>query len=153
MRLVGERTAAALLATLVLVVAVLTWPREARPADPAAAVSPAQAFSTAADLYRGTYRYQGAEYYEGYGPIEEQLDVNNPPVPMPIGRRLLREAIPGLSEEMQKWPAFFRDLVLDLHFRSYYFNRDLPFRPAPPTGPDTFNQEAWALGGWLGLQS
>src|SRR5262245_46821896 len=116
-------------------------------------LSAAAAFSLSADLYRGTYRYQGAENYEGYGPIEEQLDVNNPPVPHIIGSRLLRENIPGVSEEMQKWPAFFRDLVLNLHFRSYYFNRDIPRRPAPPGGPDTFNQEAWALGGWLGLQS
>src|SRR5262245_25771578 len=105
------------------------------------------------DLYRGTYRYEGAEDYEGYGPIEEQLDVNNPPVPMPVGRRLVRESIPGLAEELRKLPPFFRDLMLDVHFRSYYMNRQLPLRPPPSTGSDTVNQEAWALGGWVGLQS
>jgi hypothetical protein len=116
-------------------------------------VSPTEAFARSADLYRGTYRYQGAERYEGYGPIEEQININNPPVPHVIGPRLLRDYIPGVAEEMQKWPAFFRDLVLDVHFRSYYFNRELPARPPPPGGPNTFNQEAWALGGWAGLES
>jgi hypothetical protein len=98
-------------------------------------------------------RYQGAEHYEGYGPVDESLRVNNPLIPHPIGPRLLRDNIPGVADEMQRWPAFFRDLELGLHPRSYYFNRELPFRPRPPSGPDSFNQEAWALGGWLGLQS
>jgi hypothetical protein len=131
------RVVRAVLGALALGVSVLGW----------------AAGAWAADLYQGTYRYQGAQRYEGYGPIEEQLDVNNPPVPLPIGPRLLRDNIPGVAEEMQKWPAFFRDLVLDVHFRSYYFNRELPLRPPPPSGPDTINQEAWALGGWVGLQS
>jgi len=125
------------LRALVLVVGLLAWFAE----------------SVAAERAWDAYRYQGAEHYEGYGPIEEQLEVNNPPVPTPVGRRLLREYIPGVAEEMRKWPAFFRDLSLNLHFRSYYFNRELPFRPPPPSGPDNFNQEAWALGGWVGVQS
>src|SRR5262245_61123059 len=91
--------------------------------------------------------------YEGYGPIENQLQVNNPPIPLPIGPKLLRDNIPGVADEMRTWPAFFRDLELNLHLRSYYMNRKLPFRPPPPSGPDTFNQEAWALGGSLALQS
>jgi hypothetical protein len=94
-----------------------------------------------------------AQPYQGYGPIEEQLTVNNPPVPEPIGPKLLRDNIPGVADEMRRWPAFFRDLGLDLHLRSYYFNRELPIRPAPSSGSDTINQEAWALGGWLTLQS
>jgi len=97
-------------------------------------------------------RYQGAEHYEGYGPIDESLNVENPLIPRPIGRRLLRD-IPGVAEEMKTWPAFFRDLELDLHLRSYYFNRELPIRPSPSNGSDTVNQEAWALGGSVGLQS
>ena len=81
------------------------------------------------------------------------LTDQNPPVPTPIGRRVLRDYIPGVAEEMQKWPAFFRDIVMDVHLRSYYFNREIPLRPKPPIGPDTVHQEAWALGGWVGLQS
>src|SRR5262245_52376528 len=96
---------------------------------------------------------QAVETYEGYGPIEDELQVNNPPIPHPIGPRLLRDNIPGVADEMRKWPAFFRDLEMDLHLRSYYMNRELPIRPTPSSGPDTFNQEAWALGGWMSLQS
>ena len=29
---------------------------------------------------------RAAETYEGYGPIEDQLQVNNPPIPHPSGR-------------------------------------------------------------------
>jgi hypothetical protein len=54
---------------------------------------------------------------------------------------------------MRGWPSFLGDLALDLHLRSYYFNRELPIRPRPPSGPDTITQEAWALGGWLDFQS
>jgi len=89
---------------------------------------------------------RAAETYEGYGPLEDQRQVNDPPIPHPIGPRLLRDNIPGVADEMRKWRAFFRDLEMDLHLRSYYFNRELPIRPTPPSGPDTFNQEAWALG-------
>jgi outer membrane porin, OprD family len=88
-----------------------------------------------------------------YGPIEDELIVNNPPIPQHIGPRLLRDNIPGVADQMRRWPSFFGDLELDLHLRSYYFNRELPIRPRPPTGPDTVIQEAWALGGWLDFQS
>ena len=88
-----------------------------------------------------------------YGPIEDELIVNNPPIPEHVGPRLLRDNIPGVADEMRKWPSFFGDLELDLHLRSYYFNRELPLRPRPPSGPDTVIQEAWALGGWLDFQS
>ncbi len=137
MRSDRSRCGRLVLGALVLVVGLLAWFTESLAAEPA----------------WDRYRYQGAEHYEGYGPIEEQLEVNNPPVPRPIGPRLLRDNIPGVAEEMKKWPAFFRDLELDVHFRSYYFNRELPIRPTPPSGPDSVNQEAWALGGWVGLQS
>src|SRR5262249_32932700 len=125
---------------LALMASVLAW------SSGAAAQSPS--------IQKVESRYQqGAEHYEGYGPIDESLRVNNPPVPEPIGPRYLRAFIPGFAEEMQKWPAFFRDAEFALHFRSYYFNRELPIRPTPPSGPSTFNQEAWALGGFAGLQS
>jgi hypothetical protein len=65
----------------------------------------------------------------------------------------LRDNIPGVADEMRRWPSFFGDLELDLHLRSYYFNRQLPLRPRPASGPDTVIQEAWALGGWLDFQS
>src|SRR5262245_21134634 len=91
-------------------------------------------------------RYIGSEVYDGYGPIDESLNVENPLIPRPIGPRLLRD-IPAVGDQMQRWPGFFRDLQFDLHLRSYYFNRELPIRPAPASGPDTINQEAWALGG------
>src|SRR5262245_61795320 len=120
-----------LVAVLALAVSVFLWSTGAAEAD----------------------RYQGAEPYEGYGPVDESINVNNPLIPRPIGPRLLRDNIPGVADEMQRWLVFFRDLEMDLHPRSYYFNRELPIRPRPPSGPDTFNQEAWALGGWLGLQS
>jgi hypothetical protein len=94
--------------------------------------------------------------YEGYGPVEEFLlhrDEGDPPVPEPIGPRLLRDRIPAVGSRMQDWPPFFRDLQLDLHLRSFYFNRELPIRPIPATGSDVVRQEAWALGGWIGMES
>ena len=101
---------------LALILSILTWSAGAAAAD----------------------RYQGAEHYEGYGPIDESLNVENPLIPRPTGRRFLRD-IPGVGEEMRKWPAFFRDFEMDLHLRSYYFNRELPIRPSPSNGSDTFN--------------
>jgi hypothetical protein len=98
--------------------------------------------------------YGAQPKYEGYGPVEDLLLTDqNPPVPTPIGRRILREYIPGAAEEMRKWPAFFRDMQMDLHLRTFYFNRDIPILPRPPVGNDTVHQEAWAFGGWLGLQT
>src|SRR5215831_18149902 len=114
-----------------------------------ALVVSALAWCEAASAAGGLYKGDGSTY----GPIEDELIVNNPPIPVPTGPRLLRDNIPGVADEMQRWPSFFRDLLLDLHFRSYYFNRELPIRPRPPSGPDTVTQEAWALGGWLGLES
>ena len=93
--------------------------------------------------------------YEGYGPVEEDLLLkdSDPPVPEPIGPRLLRDRIPAVGTRMQEWTPFLRDLQLDLHVRSFYFSRELPIRPTPLTGDDAVRQEAWALGGWIGLES
>jgi hypothetical protein len=91
--------------------------------------------------------------YEGYGPVERYLIGNNPPVPEPIGARYLRD-IPAMGDTMKRWPAFFRDLEADIHFRTAYRNSRSPGGPCTPAGcPHDVRQEAWALGGWLGLQS
>jgi hypothetical protein len=109
------------------------------------------AASAAGGMYPagGIYKSDGSTY----GPIQDEVIVNNPPIPEHVGPRLLRDNIPGVADQMRKWPSFFGDLDLDLHLRSYYFNSERPLRPRPTTGPDTVTQEAWALGGWLDFQS
>jgi hypothetical protein len=81
------------------------------------------------------------------GSAKEQLNVNDQHVPEPIGAGFLRDKIPGLADEMQKWPVFLRDLEMNLHLRTFYFDRELPIRPRPLTGSVDVNQEAWAIGG------
>ena len=51
---------------------------------------------------------------------------------------------PGLEEQRRQAPAFFRDTDFNLHFRSFYFNRQ--------RADDTY-AEAWALGGWIDYSS
>jgi outer membrane porin, OprD family len=51
---------------------------------------------------------------------------------------------PGLEEQRRQAPAFFRDTDFNLHFRSFYFNRQ--------KADDTYS-EAWALGGWIDYSS
>src|SRR5262245_20342225 len=113
------------------------------------------AWCRVASAARGMYPAGGIYKGDGstYGPIEYELNVNNPPIPEHVGPRLLRDNIPGVADQMRRWPSFFGDLDLDLHLRSYYFNRELPIRPRPSSGPDDFTQEAWALGGWFDFQS
>src|SRR5499426_3891733 len=138
-----ERGRRSMLGTLVLGASVLLWPALASGADDEYnPVNPPDA------------TYGAQPKYEGYGALEDLLLTDqNPPVPTPIGRRVLREYIPGAAEEMRKWPAFFRDMQMDLHLRTFYFNRDIPILPRPPVGDDTVHQEAWAFGGWLGVQT
>jgi outer membrane porin, OprD family len=62
----------------------------------------------------------------------------------PTRDHLLDLAFPELSKKKAELPAFFRDTDLNLHFRSFYLNRQ--------RADDTFN-EAWALGGWLDYKS
>lgn len=103
--------------------------------------------------YAGYADYDLYGKYEGYGPVERYLIGNNPPVPEPIGPRVLRD-IPAIGDTMKRWPAFFRDLEADIHFRTAYRNSRGSGGPCTPAGcPDDVRQEAWALGGWLGLQS
>ena len=58
---------------------------------------------------------------------------------------LLRQYVPGLNDEMQKLPPFLGDTQMNLHLRSFYFNRLNSAKDS--------NNEAWAGGGWLGYKS
>jgi hypothetical protein len=51
---------------------------------------------------------------------------------------------PELGEKRREWAPFFRDTDFNLHFRSFYFNRQ--------KADDTYS-EAWALGGWIDYSS
>jgi hypothetical protein len=65
-------------------------------------------------------------------------------VPSPDRAHLLDLLFPEAAKERAKLPPFFRDTDLNLHFRSFYLNRQ--------RANDTFN-EAWALGGWVDYKS
>jgi hypothetical protein len=69
--------------------------------------------------------------------IVRSPDVAPPPPPQ---TGILETGYPALREEMSKLPPFLRDTDLNVHFRSFYFNRQ--------NDNDTAS-EAWALGGWL----
>lgn len=105
------------------------------------------------DSRSGYARHGLYDEYEGYGPVDPYLITNNPPVPEPIGPRVLRD-IPAIGDTMARWPAFFRDLEADVHFRTSYRNARFPGGPCTSAGcPDDIRQEAWAVGGWLGVES
>jgi len=55
-----------------------------------------------------------------------------------------RSFFPTFREKMKSLPPFWRDTSLLLHFRTYYFYRDI--EPA-------IKSEAWALGGWIDYKS
>src|SRR5262245_43447057 len=63
-----------------------------------------------------------------------------PERPLPF----LRRYVPGLQETLEKLPPFIRDTNLNLHFRTFYFDR---------INPDDSVNEAWAIGGWLEYRS
>src|SRR5262245_5098715 len=69
--------------------------------------------------------------------IVRSPDVGPPPTPQ-MG--VLEAAFPPLRESMAKLPPFFRDTDLNLHLRTFYFNRQ--------NDNDTAS-EAWAFGGWV----
>ena len=78
-------------------------------------------------------------------PVPNPLDVNSAAVPGPAPPEpVLRRYVPGLQEGMEKLPAFIRDTDLNLHFRTFYFDR---------VNPDDSVNEAWAIGGWLEYRS
>jgi hypothetical protein len=60
------------------------------------------------------------------------------PPPPPAG--LLETSFPAVQEGMSKLPPFFRDTDFNVHFRTFYFNRQ---------SDDNTAQEAWAMGGWI----
>jgi hypothetical protein len=64
--------------------------------------------------------------------------------PLPSGDAPLLRRIPGVAETMNKLPPFLRDTSLNVHFRTFYFDR--------LNSNDTTN-EAWAFGGWLAYKS
>ena len=76
-------------------------------------------------------------------PDELQLEPDQAPAPERPAP-LLRRYIPGLQKGMEKLPAFIRDTDLNLHFRTFYFDR---------INPDDSVNEAWAIGGWLEYRS
>ena len=64
-----------------------------------------------------------------------------PPPPLaPVVERFF----PALDEKAKTLPPFFRDADVFLNLRTYYFNRDKP---------DDTNNEALAIGGWIGFRS
>jgi outer membrane porin, OprD family len=79
-----------------------------------------------------------------FGEAEEfvrSLDNIQSPTRQPSPLELL---YPEVQEQKRQLPAFFRDTDLNLHFRTFYFNRQ--------KSDDTFS-EAWAIGGWLDYTS
>jgi hypothetical protein len=68
---------------------------------------------------------------------EQHLAVTPPPAPP---KDWLGRNVPGLDERRNTWPAFFRDTDINVHFRTFYFNRQKS---------DDTASEAWALGGWV----
>jgi outer membrane porin, OprD family len=62
-----------------------------------------------------------------------------PPLP-PVGAGLLETSFPAIGDSMSKLPPFFRDTDLNVHFRTFYFNRQKDNGTA---------SEAWAMGGWI----
>jgi hypothetical protein len=76
-------------------------------------------------------------------PEELHLEPDQAPAPERPAP-LLRRYIPGLQVSMEKLPAFVRDTDLNLHFRTFYFDR---------INPDDSVNEAWAIGGWLEYRS
>src|SRR5262245_20944048 len=63
-----------------------------------------------------------------------------PPSPPPPPAGLLETSFPAVQEGMSKLPPFFRDTDLNVHFRTFYFNRQKD---------DGTASETWAMGGWI----
>ena len=58
--------------------------------------------------------------------------------------QFLRRYVPEIDERLKDLPPFLRNTTVNLHLRTFYFNRE--------NSNDTFN-EAWAGGGWLEYRS
>lgn len=61
-------------------------------------------------------------------------------IPLPPQTGFLERTFPSVREGMNRLPPFFRDSVLTLHSRTFYFNRQ---------NDDGTANEALATGGWL----
>lgn len=64
--------------------------------------------------------------------------------PTPPPKDWLGRKLPEMAKDRETWPSFWRDADINLHFRSFYFNRQKS---------DGSESEAWALGGWVQYQS
>ena len=91
-----------------------------------------QPLSTKPDV-TPTYPAYGRDVYPGPGE------------PQPTFRRPVREFFQYVKTNLQDTDPFFRDTVLNLHLRTYYFG-------SQTTTPGK-SQEAWAAGGWLEYKS
>ena len=80
------------------------------------------------------------------GAIESDNFVRSPDsVANPVPETgLLERVYPQLTEQRRRLPAFFADTQFQLHFRSFYFNRE---------NDDDTASEAWTLGGWVRYES
>jgi len=74
---------------------------------------------------------------------KEGLLTPTEPTP-PGGVPLLKRFVPGLADGLKAQTPFIRDTSLNLHLRSFYFNR---------LNGDESQNEAWAFGGWLAYKS
>jgi outer membrane porin, OprD family len=129
------------LVALVVVVCVQPAPSAAQsaPAQPASAPPLSSAAGTAPSQPPSVPSHPQSEP----APSELQLQPEQAPAPeRPVPP--LRRYIPGFQESLEKLPPFIRDTDLNLHFRTFYFDR---------VNPDDSVNEAWAAGGWLEYRS
>ena len=63
---------------------------------------------------------------------------------LPAGGVPWLRRIPGVAEEMNSLTPFLRDTSLNVHFRTFYFDR---------LNSNGTTNEAWAFGGWLAYKS
>ena len=88
------------------------------------------------------------EYIRDQEPIPESVDQVVTPFELAFKEKpKIPRFFPWLKEQLKDTPAFFRDTMLNLNFRSYYFYRD----NYPGSSPQV--NEAWTLGGALSYRS
>src|SRR5258705_6320113 len=77
-------------------------------------------------------------------PILPETEIVRSPDSVPAPPRppagLLETSFPAVGDTMSKLPSFFRDTDLNVHFRTFYFNRQKDNGTA---------SEAWAMCGWI----